>query len=67
MKGAREHRAPLSNAALAVLREAARLRHDDATGFVSPGMKAGTGLSNMAMLVLLRRMGRGEILPHRVV
>ncbi len=30
---------------------------------VFPGMKGGT-LSNMAMLVLLRRMGRGDLTAH---
>ena len=37
----------------------------DADGaFVFPGGKAGKPLSNMAMLVLLRRMGRGDMTAH---
>jgi integrase len=62
MKAAREHRVPLSEPTLAVLREAGELRSGDADGFVFPGMKG--GLSNMAMLVLLRRMGRPDLTVH---
>jgi integrase len=65
MKAGREHRVPLAEAALAVLREAARLRESGAPdGFIFPGGKAGHGLSNMALLTLLRRMGRGDITAH---
>ncbi|MGH7155143.1 MAG: tyrosine-type recombinase/integrase, partial [Acetobacteraceae bacterium] len=31
---------------------------------VFPGQRAGKPLSNMAMLVLLRRMGRGDLTAH---
>jgi integrase len=59
MKAAREHRAPLSEPALAVLSGL------DRTGdLVFPGGKAGRPLSNMAMLMLLRRMGRGNLTTH---
>jgi integrase len=64
MKAHREHRVPLSDAALAVLREAARLRVDDGDSFLFPGRKIGTALSNMSMLVLLRRMSRGDLTAH---
>lgn len=68
MKGGVEHRVPLSEAALAVLREAAKLRRTGATnGPVFPGGKGGNGtagLSNMAMLALLRRMGRDDLTVH---
>jgi integrase len=67
MKAEKEHRVPLSDAALAVLREAAKLRRGDADAPVFPGGKGGTGkgaLSNMAMLALLRRMGRGDLTVH---
>jgi integrase len=63
MKGHREHRVPLSKPALAVLTETAALRQGDAP-FVFPGGKAGRPLSNMAMLVLLRRMERGDLTAH---
>ena len=62
MKANREHRIPLSDAALAVLAEAAKLRPDTTSvdAPVFPGAKAGRPLSNMALLMLLRRMGRGN-------
>jgi integrase len=63
MKGGREHRVPLSGAAVAVLREAAELRETDSI-FVFLGAKKGEPLSNMAMLALLRRMGRGDLTSH---
>jgi integrase len=65
MKASREHRVPLSDAAQAVLWQAAELRTDvspDAPVF--PGGKADKPLSNMAMLALLRRMGRGDLTAH---
>jgi len=64
MKAEREHRVPLSEAALAVLRKAVELRTDDGDAFLFPGAKRGSGLSNMAMLVLLRRMKRGDLTAH---
>jgi integrase len=65
MKASREHRVPLSNSALAVLREAAKLRIDPrADGFIFPGGKAGKPLSTMALLMLLRRMDRGDFTAH---
>ncbi len=65
MKAGREHRVPLSDAALAVLAEAARMRTSaDTEGIVFPGQRRGEGLSNMAMLVMLRRMGRGDLTTH---
>jgi integrase len=66
MKANREHRIPLSDAALAVLAEAAKLRPDKTSvdAPVFPGAKAGRSLSNMALLMLLRRMGRGDLTAH---
>ena len=76
MKAKREHRVPLSEPALAVLREMALLRDsDDAAGeaFVFQGRARvepsatntiGMPLSNMAMLALLKRMKRGNITAH---
>ncbi|GJD36586.1 tyrosine-type recombinase/integrase [Methylobacterium aerolatum] len=60
MKAAAEHRVPLSSAALAILGEMKGL---DAT-YVFPGGRRGKPLSNMAMLVLLRRMERGDLTVH---
>ena len=65
MKAAREHRVPLSEGALAVLRDMAKLRTGPKTdGFVFSGGKPGRPLSSMAMLMLLRRMGRGDLTAH---
>jgi integrase len=62
MKAHREHRVPLSARALAILDEMQAARHGDA--FVFPGGKPGRPLSNMAFLMLLRRMGRGDLTAH---
>lgn len=65
MKAAREHRVPLSAGALDVLAEMARLRTDRSDGApVFPGGKAGKPLSNMALLMLLRRMERADLTAH---
>jgi integrase len=65
MKAHREHRVPLSARALAVLdkMQAAR-KGDSGEAFVFPGGKPGTPLSNMAFLMLLRRMGRSDLTAH---
>lgn len=64
MKAAKEHRVPLPDDAQAILREVARLRDDARGGWVFPGARAGRPLSNMAFLMLLRRMGRGDLTAH---
>lgn len=64
MKAGREHRVPLSDPALAVLRELLQLRNADAGDWVFPGARKGRPLSNMAMEMLLRRMGRGDLTVH---
>jgi integrase len=63
MKAEREHRVPLTDEVMAILEEAEKLRHGE-SDFVFPGAKKDASLSNMAMLVLLRRMGRGDITAH---
>ena len=60
MKSKREHRVPLPEPALMVLERVPR--HDE--GFIFPGFKADRPLSNMALLVLLGRMGRGDLTVH---
>lgn len=63
MKGEREHRVPLSDAAMAVLAPLAGAAEPD--WFIFPGAKAGRALSNMAMLKLLQeRMGRRDCTVH---
>jgi integrase len=61
MKSDREHRVPLSDAALAIL---AQMRAIRSTEFVFPGLRAGKPLSDMSLLMLLRRMGRGDLTVH---
>jgi integrase len=53
MKAGREHRIPLSDRALTILKYLQDARSD---GFVFPGQKATKALSNMAMEMMLRRM-----------
>ncbi|MCJ2060112.1 integrase arm-type DNA-binding domain-containing protein [Methylobacterium sp. J-048] len=60
MKGGAEHRVPLSEPALAILAEMQGLDAE----FVFPGGRRGKPLSNMAMLVLLRRMERTDLTVH---
>jgi integrase len=62
MKAELEHRVPLSDAALAVLDAVAPLW--DADGWLFPGTSHGKPLSNMAMIMLLRRMGHGDLTVH---
>jgi integrase len=65
MKAAREHRVPLSEGALDVLREMAKLRTNPMMdGFLFPGGRAGKPLSSMALLKLLRRMGCRDLTAH---
>jgi integrase len=65
MKASREHRVPLSDGAMEMLREVSELRADPkADGFVFPGGRAGKPLSSMALLMLLRRMERGDLTAH---
>src|SRR3954447_12696726 len=63
MKAGKEHRVPLSAAALAIIEKMAAVRDGDGD-FVFPGGKAGRPLSNMALLMLLRRMGRRDLTSH---
>lgn len=65
MKAGREHWVPLSDASLAILDAVAPPGTGRAPeAFVFPGAKPGRGLSNMAFLMLLRRIGRGELTGH---
>ena len=60
MKAGREHRVPLSERAVAILRQLA-IRTGD---FVFPGQRKGRPLSNMAMEMMLRRMKADSITVH---
>lgn len=64
MKAGKEHRVPLSEPALAVLRDVQKLRRTDSSdAYVFPGAKPGRPLSNMAMTELLRGMKIAAV-PH---
>jgi integrase len=61
MKAGKEHRVPLADAAMAIVEKMAAIRSGE---FVFPGGKAGRPLSNMAFLMLLRRIGRNDLTVH---
>lgn len=61
MKAGAEHRVPLSDPALQILREMEAIRLGE---FVFPGGKRGRPLSNMAMLKTLERMSRDDLTVH---
>ena len=63
IKAGREHRVPLSARALAILQEMQAHRHAD-DAFVFPGSKPSKPLWNATFLMLLRRMGRGDLTTH---
>jgi integrase len=60
MKAGKEHRVPLSYRALELI--VTMVTGDNE--FVFPGGRPGQPLSNMAMLKLLERMGRGDLTVH---
>jgi integrase len=61
MKAQREHRIPLSDRALAILSEMAAARVGD---FIFPGDRPRKPLSNMALSMVLRRMGIKDATTH---
>lgn len=62
MKARRDHRVPLSDAAIALLRSMPRDESSDYV-FISP-MAKGKPLSNMALLATLKRMERTDLTAH---
>jgi integrase len=60
-KPGRSHRIPLSSRAMEILETLAASR---TSGFVFPGQRDGRPLSNMAMTMVLRRMGVQNITVH---
>jgi integrase len=69
MKAGREHRVPLSDAALAVLERVRPLalmkdNKPDPVAPVFPGPRRSLSLSNMSMEMALRRMARNDITVH---
>lgn len=61
MKAAREHRIPLSDPAMRLLE---RMRQVSRGVYVFSGIRDGRPISNMAMTMTLRRMGRGDLTTH---
>jgi integrase len=61
MKAGKEHRVPLSEPAMTLLRDLYEVRQGDP---VFPGAVKGRGLSNMALLMALRRLGRADLTAH---
>lgn len=61
MKAGREHRVPLGNRAIEILR---LCRLGCKSEFVFPGQRIGRPLSNMSMEMLLRRMGENVVTTH---
>jgi integrase len=57
----RDHKVPLSDRVIGILEELPREQGSD---YIFIGNKPGRSLSNMAMLKLLDRMGRGELTTH---
>lgn len=62
MKNGREHQVPLSAPAVAVLERMSKITNGG--NYVFFGQSSGRSLSNMALLVLLRRMERHDITSH---
>ncbi|NPD68932.1 integrase arm-type DNA-binding domain-containing protein [Lichenicola cladoniae] len=63
MKAGQEHRVPLSGRAIELLEQVTPFRTSDAS-FVFPGARVATGLSQMALIMTLRRLGHGHITVH---
>ncbi len=61
MKGTREHRVPLAPRAHELLSEMAGIKTNE---FLFPGTKPGRPLSQMSLLMLLRRMGYEHVTTH---
>jgi len=61
IKARREHRVPLSPRAMAILRDLNKTRRGEFVFAVSDGQRP---LSNMALLSLLKRMGRHDLTTH---
>jgi integrase len=72
MKAGKEHRVPLNERAIAILEEMKPLsdvgsggeRPDQTEAYLFPGGRHGQPLSNMAFLMLLRRMKRDDLTAH---
>ena len=61
MKAGKEHRVPLCDRAIEIIEEMQKISDGD---FLFPGGRAGRPLSSAALLMSLRRMGRGGLVAH---
>jgi len=61
VKAGREHRVPLSDAAMAILGQMQEIRQSD---YVFPGGKVRRPLNHAALLEVLQRMGRSDLTVH---
>lgn len=61
MKAGREHRIPLSDAAIMLLE---RMKEHHVSEFVFPGTKQDKPLSDMSLTAVLKRMERGDLTAH---
>ena len=61
MKAGREHRIPLSDAAMAVLE---RMKAIHVSDYLFPGVKQDKPLSDMSLTATLKRMGRSDLTAH---
>ncbi|MBA2660089.1 MAG: integrase arm-type DNA-binding domain-containing protein [Nitrosospira sp.] len=59
MKAGKEHRIPLSDSAIAVLKQM-----DQSRQLIFPGRDEGKPLSDMSLTAVLRRMDRGDLTAH---
>jgi len=64
MKANREHRVPLCDRAIEIITEMRDILSRRPSEFVFQGLKDGQPLSNMSLLMLLRRMGHAELTAH---
>lgn len=61
MKAAKDHRVPLSDAAVAIITKMQKCQLGE---LVFPGTKENAPISDMSMTAVLRRMGRGDLTVH---
>jgi integrase len=61
MKAKKEHRVPLSDAAIAVLKRMHNVRHSD---LVFPGTRAGKQIAPMTALLLVKRLADADVNVH---
>ncbi|WP_233829223.1 tyrosine-type recombinase/integrase [Paraburkholderia sp. ZP32-5] len=61
MKAGKEHRVPLSKAAIRIVKAMKSVRQNE---YVFPGQREQSPLSNMALLQLLKRMERSDLTAH---